>query len=73
MLEHSYEIRANTENLIVYGEQEDYVNYAKYAGALVQDLIYFTFDVGSPLDDGGDDQIVYQELNTNVKNTLWKS
>ena len=61
MLEHSYEIRQNTENLIIYGDSEDYINYAKYSGALIQDLIYFTFDVGSALDDGYDDQIVYHD------------
>jgi hypothetical protein len=72
MLEHSFEIRANTENLIIYGNSEDYVNYAKYSGALVQDLIYFTFDVGSSK-DGDDNEIVYHESNPNDKNTLWKS
>ena len=60
MLENSYDIRANSENLIVYSGTEDWINYAKYSGALVQDLIYFTFDVGSPLNDDDDDRIVYQ-------------
>jgi hypothetical protein len=62
MLEHSFEIRANSENLILYSESRDWINYAKYSGALVQDLIYFTFDLGSSLDEddsSNDDSIVY--------------
>ena len=44
MLEHSFEIRKHTEDLITYGETSDYINYAKALGSLTQDLIFFTYD-----------------------------
>jgi len=58
LLENSLNIRSNSENLILYGEALDWVNYAKYFGSLVRDLIYFKFEVGSPLGDLTD-EIVY--------------
>lgn len=41
LLEHSIEIRKNTEDMIIYSEVSDWINYAKAAGALGQDIIYF--------------------------------
>ena len=49
LLENSFGIRTNSENLIIYSEQFDWVNYAKYLGALIRDLIYFRFEVGDSL------------------------
>lgn len=63
MLEHSFEIRANSENLIIYSESREWINYAKYTGALIQDLIYFTFEVGSSLDNDDDTDIIYKGFN----------
>lgn len=34
MLEHSFEIRKNTEDMIIYGDNRDWINYAKAIGAL---------------------------------------
>jgi len=45
LLEHSFEIRKNTEDMIVFSESEDWLNYAKAAGALFQDVAYFEYDV----------------------------
>ena len=35
MLEHSFEIRKNSEDMIIYGDNADFINYAKSAGALL--------------------------------------
>lgn len=45
MLEHSFEIRKNTEDMIIFSENADWINYSKAFGALTQDLIYFEYDV----------------------------
>ena len=55
MLEYSFEVRANTENMILTSEQQDWVQYAKYAGALFGDLAYFKYDVPPPPEDYLDD------------------
>jgi hypothetical protein len=34
MLEHSFQIRKNTEDMIIYSEKTDWINYAKALGAL---------------------------------------
>ena len=44
MLEHSFEIRENTEELIVYSESGEWILWAQSAGNLTQDLIYFEYD-----------------------------
>lgn len=44
MLEHSFEIRKNTEDMIIFSEKQDWINYAKATGSLIQDLVYFTYD-----------------------------
>jgi len=45
LLEHSFEIRKNTEDMIIYSEAADWLNYAKAAGSLFQDVAYFEYDV----------------------------
>lgn len=50
MLENSYNIRANSEKLITYSQSEDWKNYALSLGAILKDLMYFKFDIDSPLD-----------------------
>ena len=49
MLENSFNIRSNSEKLILYSSTEDWNNYAKAIGAIIKDLIYFKFDIDSPL------------------------
>jgi hypothetical protein len=50
MLENSYNIRANSEKLITYSSTGDWKNYALALGSILKDLVYFKFDIDSPLD-----------------------
>ena len=52
MLENSYNIRRNTEDLIVYGDLGDWPNWAKAFGGLYNDLAYFEYDVTAAGMDG---------------------
>lgn len=58
MLENSYNIRQNTEDLIIYSNASDYVNWAKALGGLFNDLAYFEYDVVAASTEG-----VYMQLD----------
>ena len=60
MLGNSYEIRANSENLIRYSEAQDWVNYAKAFGGLIEDLIYFTSSSAASLESGDEDFLPFE-------------
>jgi hypothetical protein len=61
MLEFSFEVRANTENMILTSEVGDWVQYCKYSGALMGDLLYFKYDIPpAPSNEALDDDVYLQ-------------
>lgn len=52
LLENSYNVRQNTEDLIIFGDASDWPNYSKAMGGLFNDLAYFEYDVIAAGTDG---------------------
>lgn len=49
-LEKSFTVRIESENMIIYANKSDWVNYGRSLGKLVQDIIYFKYEVGGSYD-----------------------
>ena len=47
MLGNSYDIRAQSTNLITYSAKGDWINYTKALATIIYDLVYFTSDAGA--------------------------